>query len=400
MESDTIQAIEEPKIENRKDLHEFLEVAIAKTYELEKKYQRLKEDINMVKSYIVESHKPVTSLSLENYTIKISKTEDSTLHVVKFKKNNKNKKDKKFSTLYVDTYNPRFWTIHTVEKSEVIDPFIDKIARHKINKDYVWFPSQYMERFAEMGSPRSISIQFSELITKEEEQIGDLSMKLWGSASSGVFKLFRNLSKIRSIITQKELAHILEECEGLSYSSPLSGIGIKCTANGSSGSEQFILDDIGHKGKFTARGGNSIEGHLFLLRHTKNEYADTIKYIEEEIAIAPAKTRPLTLSGHPVTIFLTRSIDDIHSISQEVISCRYPFRFLGFPRYEFEDMVAITGVDLHTGGKLNIEITPDWIRLYLSKGACGNTVIRFYSLIQHNFDSNAQLEGIEYGRLF
>jgi hypothetical protein len=61
---------------------------------------------------------------------------------------------------------------------------------------------------------------------------------------------------------------------------------------------------------------------------------------------------------------------------------------------------SITGVDLHTGGKLNLELLQDWIRLYLLRGSCGNTVAKFYSVIQHNYDSNAKLEGIEYGRLF
>ena len=398
MLEEEVVEISEPKIKNRKELHQFLERVVNKTYELEKEYQRLEEELNMVKSYIIESHKPISELKADDYEVNITKTEDSTLFVVKFKRADM----RKFSTLYVDTFDERFWTIHTEEKATIVDPFIDKIAK-TFKKDYVWFPTQYMERFKEKGLLRSITLQYSELIGGDEEKsIGDLSMKLRSPASGEVLELFRNLPQIKSLILQtgdQRLAHILRVCEGLSHSSPLSGIGIKYTISEDEISK-FILDDIIYKGKFTARGGNSVDGHLYLLRTAKEEYATTIKYIEDEIAIGFVEVSPLRMTGHPISIILSRSVEDLNAFSNEVISCKYPFRLWGIPRYESKDFIAITGVDLHTGSKLNMELSNDWIRLYLPKGSCGNTIARFYSIIQHNYDSNAKLEGVEYGELF
>jgi len=161
------------------------------------------------------------------------------------------------------------------------------------------------------GSPRSITIQYSEVTgTDEEKLIGTLSMKLWGSAAGDVLELFRKLSHIKSAIQQQsneQLYHILGVCEGLSHSSPVSGIGITYVVE-TDESQQFVMDDIMHKGKFTARGGNSIDGHLYLLRTAKEEYFTTIKYIEEEIAIRFKKVGPLKVSGHPLTIVLSRPI--------------------------------------------------------------------------------------------
>jgi hypothetical protein len=398
MLEEEVVEISEPKIKNRKELHQFLERVVNKTYELEKEYQRLEEELNMVKSYIIESHKPISELKADDYEVNITKTEDSTLFVVKFKRADM----RKFSTLYVDTFDERFWTIHTEEKATIVDPFIDKIAK-TFKKDYVWFPTQYMERFKEKGLLRSITLQYSELIGGDEEKsIGDLSMKLRSPASGEVLELFRNLPQIKSLILQtgdQRLAHILRVCEGLSHSSPLSGIGIKYTISEDEISK-FILDDIIYKGKFTARGGNSVDGHLYLLRTAKEEYATTIKYIEDEIAIGFVEVSPLRMTGHPISIILSRSVEDLNAFSNEVISCKYPFRLWGIPRYESKDFIAITGVDLHTGSKLNMELSTDWIRLYLPRGSCGNTIARFYSIIQHNYDSNAKLEGVEYGELF
>ena len=398
MLEEEVVEISEPKIKNRKELHQFLERVVNKTYKLEKEYQRLEEELNMVKSYIIESHKPISELKADDYEVNITKTEDSTLFVVKFKRADM----RKFSTLYVDTFDERFWTIHTEEKATIVDPFIDKIAK-TFKKDYVWFPTQYMERFKEKGLLRSITLQYSELIGGDEEKsIGDLSMKLRSPASGEVLELFRNLPQIKSLILQtgdQRLAHILRVCEGLSHSSPLSGIGIKYTISEDEISK-FILDDIIYTGKFTARGGNSVDGHLYLLRTAKEEYATTIKYIEDEIAMGFVEVRPLRMTGHPISIILSRSVEDLNAFSNEVISCKYPFRLWGIPRYESKDFIAITGVDLHTGSKLNMELSTDWIRLYLPRGSCGNTIARFYSIIQHNYDSNAKLEGVEYGELF
>ena len=221
-----IEKIPEPKIKNRKELHQFLEWAITETYELEREYQELEEDTNMVKNYVIEPHKPLKELTVPKYKVKISKTDDSTLFVVKFKREDV----KKFSTLYVDVLNERFWTIHTVEKSAVVELFIDKIAKNEIKKDYTWFPSQYMERFLEKGFPRAITIQYAEVLRPEDKKIGNLSMKLWGSAAGDVLELSRKLSRTKSEIqqtTDNQLCNILGAGEGLSHSSPVSGIGIK-----------------------------------------------------------------------------------------------------------------------------------------------------------------------------
>jgi hypothetical protein len=42
--------------------------------------------------------------------------------------------------------------------------------------------------------------------------------------------------------------------------------------------------------------------------------------------------------------------------------------------------------DLHVGQQLRFDIAPDWLRVYLFKGGCGNTVARLASNLQHHFD--------------
>jgi len=397
------KGLDKKEINNRRDFFKLLEQNIKETYEREKEYQYLIKDLNMVKSYIIESHKSVKKLEVAGYNIKIEETNDSTFYVVKFKK----EEYEDIKRLYVDTMDERYWTIHTVVKSGEVDPFIEKLAKKTLKKDYVWFPAQYLEHFKKKGESRSITLKYSEIIGDEgEELINDLSMKLWGGASSDVYTLINQLPELKSLLEEtdeKKWIDILNACESISHSSPLSGIGVKIFTDDheeDSDEKRFILEEVNYNGKFTARGGNSISEHLYLLRKTKEQYSDVIKFIEDEISIQFEKSSPLGISGHPLTIALTRPIQDLHKFTDEVMSCKEPFRIWGITRDKFEDYVGIKGVDLHNGDKLNIEVYKDWIRLYLPKGGCGNTIARFYSLIQHNYDSNAILEGVEYGKLF
>ncbi len=385
-------------ISDRKELKQYLDEVLNKTYELVKEYQRLDVDINMVKSYLIESHSKIKNLhNLDSYQIDVQETRDPTLFIIKFKKEGW----PNYCNLYADTFDERFWTIHTVEKSSLVDPLINKIAKDQIKKDHIWFPSQYMEKFGLKGITKNITIQHRELIN-DEPPVGDLSMKFSGSSTGSVLELLRKLPEIRAIIQSSsniELSRILRVSEDLAHSSPISGIGIKYIVENQE-LHKYVLDDITFTGKFTARGGNSIDGHLHLLRKAKDNYAATIKFIEDEIAMGLEKSHPLRMTGNPIEIILSRPIENLNTFSDLLISCKQPFRLLGFPRYESDDFVAINGVDLHTGGRLNLEISNNWIRLYLLKGSCGNTVARFYSLMQHYYDSNAKLEGIEYGELF
>jgi hypothetical protein len=46
---------------------------------------------------------------------------------------------------------------------------------------------------------------------------------------------------------------------------------------------------------------------------------------------------------------------------------------------------------MHNGDQFSIELTPDWMRLYLYEEACGNTVLRIFTNLQHYYDPSAAL---------
>lgn len=100
-------------------------------------------------------------------------------------------------------------------------------------------------------------------------------------------------------------------------------------------------------------------------------------------------------SGQPMTILLTKEIENLEFFLDQLLSSKSPFRLWGICKFLKKNFIKINAVDLHTGHELNLEMTPEWIRIYLPKGSCGNTVLRLFTNIQHFYDSDAILEGVE-----
>ena len=101
----------------------------------------------------------------------------------------------------------------------------------------------------------------------------------------------------------------------------------------------------------------------------------------------------MSISGEPVNILFPRPIVDLEIFCDRVFSCAEPFRLWGVPVRLSNDSYRVSAVDLHVGSEVTFEISPDWMRIYLPKGSCGNTVIRIFTNLQHHYD--AQIEAVD-----
>jgi hypothetical protein len=48
-------------------------------------------------------------------------------------------------------------------------------------------------------------------------------------------------------------------------------------------------------------------------------------------------------------------------------------------------------VDLHTGDALDLELTPFFVRVYLTSSSCGNVLARLLTNLQHYHDARVEL---------
>ena len=104
------------------------------------------------------------------------------------------------------------------------------------------------------------------------------------------------------------------------------------------------------------------------------------------------------MEGAPLTIVLSKRIDELDYFLNGLFSSKKPFRLWGLRKPLEPDYVKVCAIDLHNGDKIDFEITPEWLRIYLPAKACGNTVLRLITNIQRYYDSDAYLEG-EHGRI-
>ncbi|MHA1887138.1 MAG: hypothetical protein ACTSX0_03875 [Promethearchaeota archaeon] len=361
------------QITNRKELSEHLESVMTSSQERLEEEGELDYNQFLLKTYLIESS--VSDLreikSPDGYNIQIQQTDDITLHILKVRKNSKT------ATFYVDTVNPRYWLIHGVGSYKFTNPFIRKYVTSVMSGlDHLWLPNNFMMELSKKDDFRGFSLKYDEEFSfiDDKKPVENLSMKLWGGAAPHVLQALKRDKDLKNTIA-------------------ISGIGIKHSANGG-----FAIDDVTAWGKFTAK-GTSIDDHYFVVKDVQTRYSEKINLIENAWLDYSKDNIGIRFSGEPLTIIFNKKIENIPDFINELLASRKPFRLWGLHKILNDYFAKVVGIDLHTGHKINLDITNEWIRIYLPKGSCGNTILRLLTNIQHHYDSEATLESGEHGRI-
>jgi hypothetical protein len=360
-------------VTSRRELKESLQAWTSDSYEEVKEEQRLEEGQTYLKSYLVESDREDFSQNFvdqEDLNIQVQPTQDEGfLHL----------KARGFSSegvtdLYLDVLDDRFWVIHSVGPRDATDTIVDKLIFPRFTKlDYPWLPNKMLEDIGRQpgGIFRRFSLKFQDEFSKENGEmpdVGGLSMQLWGETAWKVLKTLRDNNELRQ-------------------STPLSTVGIKKELD-----DETVIDDITYYSKFTAR-GDSVDGHFQQVQNLKNTYSELLHRIEDDHSIKHgSKGSGGTVSGSPLLLVFNREIEELEEFMDALFSSKKPFRLWGVRNQLEKDYYRVSAVDLHTGDKLNLEICPEWARIYLPENSCGNVILRMYTNIQHYFDSQAELE--------
>ena len=91
-----------------------------------------------------------------------------------------------------------------------------------------------------------------------------------------------------------------------------------------------------------------------------------------------------TLQGAPIEIAFSKP-QNLPRLFDELFSSRDPFRLWGLESVD-ESYGECDAVDLHVFSCLRIEAQPEFLRVRLHAGACGNTVARLVSNLQQRVD--------------
>ncbi|KAF5072913.1 hypothetical protein DSECCO2_196950 [anaerobic digester metagenome] len=357
---------------------------MANTYEKIKDEGAYEYGKNLVKTYVIESnYKDAKSFfeSINGDTTVRWKEIESDTYILDYEKGDLN------VNFYIDTLNPRFWTFHTISSAKDTDTVVHKLVQPMMSHlDTLWLDRTMLQEISRKHADytKSIGIQYKYGDVFPSVDFGDsFSLRANGAPSEVLMKVF---------LKDPELANLFA----------ISSVGFKKTFDPSdSESENFnlLIEDVNYQGKFTVK-GTTIYEHLSTTSEIRENYESVLHVIEQEYNISYKEVGTgFTIHGAPLCIDLKKKIEDIQRFIKIVFTAREPFRLSGFPTKVDSDTYLVSGLDLHNGDDFRLEITPDWIRVYLPTGACGNTIMRFLCNLQRYYDPNASLEGSSNGRI-
>lgn len=290
--------------------------------------------------------------------------------------------EKKDYFIYVDAEDPRFWVLYSKLKSENFDRVLKKITSNTVF-DRAWFPTQMLDFFRNLGAFRGYGGRFSNEFFLENENIDDnpkfkeLSFKSWGQT--------------------ERLLNLIRNDKYLKHEFALTNIRIKKFIPDNE--EGFILDDIVYTGKFTSI-GNSFIAHRRLVDEVRQNYRKiVVDRIENELALT---VKDGFIEGNKLTINLPQenNILNIKEFVNMLFSGRQPFMLWGLSETIEDNFARVNAVDMHIGKTMSFDIFKDKISVYISKNTCGNTIARFYTLLQQTFGSMIQIQTNDYKNIF
>ena len=370
---------ESARVTDRKSLVDLLNAACRRSYTKLRQDLTLEFEQNLVKTYLIEAHPNGEAGEYERYIsflvdqltplkVRVQETNDPSLVVligdsVQF---------------YVDTYSPRYWMFHTVSRSDSSDRLIRDIVRSAPQLDFPWLPIQSLENLARKGAFVGFGTDFDSVPT----------LNLTGRRNPTIQGESMGFRLRRASGTVDEDYRRLRQPAMYGDTLRLSTIRVQYGEKGVS--EDYSVDEITYWGKLTAR-GPSFDCHNALTLLMMEDYRNQIDTIEKACLMRFEETDTGTrIHGYPISIQY-RKQPNLHVFVKVLFSGGEPFKLWGVPERVTDKLYRIQAVDLHGGSTVRFEVADSFLRIYLSRNACANTVARLFSNLQQHVDSRSLL---------
>jgi len=372
-----------PIVSSRQQMADLLDERMNKTYAQLSSQQELETDTTLLKTYLVEAHghdprngaasEPIARAFSEGIlgdkvTTKASQSSDESLIIVEGSVKSER------IILFLDVSDPRFWLVHSMASSVSLDWLFERIITTLPEIDQVWLPNSLLVKIAGMGTFKGLGLDYDRRAVQDVDFEGPdapvefLKMQLWGNRAAEVLDLFRFSESFKHYTT-------------------LSKVKIKFVSASTGQKEHFTIDDFKFNGKVTAR-GTSFQCHLTLVADIYRRYKAAVRQIEEKYALLwTFDNGNINLEGEPLVIAFEPQIANLEIFVEKLFSGTAPFRLWGVPTFLSKRFCKVSAVDLHVGQTLSFEVAPDFMRIYLPKGCCGNTILRIFTNLQHHYNS-------------
>lgn len=324
-----------------------------------------------LKSYIIESDGDIPrKFKTKKMRFEVANTSLEKMKVLRCTDAN----DRKTTEMFLDIHDKRFLVLHTNELSETMSKITDEImnySRHGF--DSTWFHSMFLKRLTEKDGNiyKGFRTKYTNEYTDDDNgsirDFKDLELSVAGSLLDELQDLIENSSTIRNHVAYNRIRIMRGDNKSL---------------------ESSIQDEIHYDGYFSVKGGRSVQNHLHLIDMAREDYAYTIKGIEDDrFGLVDINDRTL-VEGRPFVFEFPTKIDDLESLLAVLFNSKKPFRMWGIKTQIKKDYFRVMAVDLHTGSPMDFEIADDMMRVYLPKDSCGNTILRLLTNLQTHIISN------------
>ena len=263
----------------------------------------------------------------------------------------------------VDDLDGRFWSFHSTSATQSAVRSVRAKVSERRDLDFVWLPTQHLRRIRADSRPSFVKADFRGAATRTAEDIQNLSISVRGQAAD------RLLDTVSG-----------NDGHGHAFSIDRVTIPIEDEDFG------FVEQAVNRQAHFVAR-GDSFALHQQVVAEVIARYRAFVEAVEERTTCFHSLSDDGggRLSGVPIEIGFSRPLPSISSLFDELFSSREPFRLWGL--YSADERYGeCDAVDLHVGASLRIEAQPEFLRVQVYDGACGNTVARLVSNLQHRVD--------------
>jgi hypothetical protein len=384
-------------IRNRREMAQALEEVMSHAYSQLEERQRLEAESSLLKTYLLEAHSSSgtheDTLTLLRSAFgqqrlgaraegQIHESEEETFFTVEISYG----RDR--ASFYVDATDARYWVLHSTSKSTPSDRILQRVVLHDPNLDSVWLPMQLLEDVTQLGSFRGLGLDYDRREVPDvdfeapDAPVEFLKMQLWGNRA-------------------REILRVLRQHGAFPESTTLSKVKVKHWLDREADADAFSLSDVKYDGKITAR-GTSFQAHIGLVSTIVRDYSRNIRDFEDRFALHfevnnQGRGR---LFGEPLGVVFSHPVQNMEVFLESVFSGAAPFRLSGVPVKLRGQLYRVTAVDLHVSQPVIFEVAPEFMRVYLPQGSCGNTIARLYTNLQHYYDSLVELRTGDGERVF
>ena len=395
--------VEPEEVQSRRDLAAYLSQSLSSQYRVFGE-DDITQTSTYIKSYIVEAHiAEDEAAGWPSPFRNISRTSDASLSLLR---------DQNDVAFFVDSRDPRFVVLHSIARTSETDETIEKVTDGTSQGfDRAWLPTQFLlgtrrgqlrgfkfsHQLAVSGAAKDNAL----MPLEENDTLVSIpdSLKLLDQISRQPPNELPQTSQA-SVKNPKSRLAVSDNRTALEDYRTIKGSGIfegrqaldwiqflATTEDGGS-----ITNGVYSTGKVVGN-GTSIALHLLVVEAIRDRYARAIRRLEDEFAIGWVPSGGgRVLSGSPLLFRFPDevSIPDLSEFARSLFRSSKPFRLFGVPSRSMDNRVDVEALDLHTGDPFAVELTRDWMRLYLPKGTCGNVVARLFTNLQHSLNSDVQ----------